>query len=186
MQPNPRTRGARYTAGLVQFWSEHCLHLLLFLTHAPPPVTDWLVIFFVCFTASLIYQVSDLKTRDAEVGLGGNNNRARCCPASITPPSGPCRVTSPVEYSGPVPPIKCRGPPWWTRTPSSLSSSSSSSRRTAVRGAWPACSPGCRALRPALCSSGSRTPSGEEAFKYLWLFRWKLNEQHNKIPPVRL
>lgn len=43
------------------------------------------------------------KTRDAGVAPGGNNNRARCCPASITQPPGPCRLTSPGEYSPVLP-----------------------------------------------------------------------------------
>lgn len=104
MQRNPITRGAHYSAGPAQLSSRRCLRLLLFWMHALARAGDWLVIYVSRSFTHLPSVV--FKTRDAGVALGGNNNRARCCPASITQPSGPCRLTSPGEYSPPVLPRK--------------------------------------------------------------------------------
>lgn len=82
----------------------YCWPLVLILTHALPRVGEWLVIHLFRRFINLPSVV--FKTRDAGVGLGGNNNRAHCCPARITQPPGPCRVASPGEYSRPVLPIK--------------------------------------------------------------------------------
>lgn len=122
------------------------------------------------------------RRRDAGVALGGrnNNNRARCCPASITQPSGPCGLTSPGEYSPPALRRKSpQEPPRWTRTRTRTRRSRS---RSVGRGAWPASSPGCRAPKPARCSSGSRTPSGEEASTDPCCFSFK-QQQQQQVPP---
>lgn len=59
----------------------------------------------------------------------------------------------PVSFTGAGQSSSEAHPRWPTRI---------SSSRSPERGArCPGCRPGCRALRPGLCSSGSRTPSGE-------------------------
>lgn len=104
------------------------------------------------------WQVSTLAANDVEGGRGdnNNNNRACCCPSGtaafcstrlLAPPG-----TTPVHALCPLSCSAQEATRWLMKTPN---------RRTAGRAAYPAFSPGCTVLRPALCSSGSRTPSGE-------------------------
>lgn len=113
------------------------------LTAAPRQPFDW--------------QVSTLSADDDhEEGGNNNNNWACCCPggaaafcsARLLAPLG----TTPFHALCPVSCAAQDPTRWLMETPS---------RRTAGRAAYPAFSPGCKVLKPAFCSSGSRTPSGE-------------------------
>lgn len=127
------------------------------------------------FPMRRIAKCGGLEGRDVGGGLradddDNNNNTASCwwrcalssatTSPSLKPASPPGRVGPSRGSSSGAPrfrPVLLR---WPRRTPSS--SSSSSSTRTEGRVvSSPVCCPGCRAPRPGLCSSGSRTPSGE-------------------------
>lgn len=96
MQPNPRRRGARRSAGPAQI-ELPSLFTSTFIPNARAGAGGWRVIdVFVGCSGSpgVVFRTGD--------ALGGHHDRASCCPASITQPPGPCRLTSPGEYSPPA------------------------------------------------------------------------------------